>query len=159
LFGAFSVKRKPLLISLLLSLGVGALSALITGSSTQIYDTLRRPRLSPPGAVFPVVWTFLFVLMGIAAYLVYKHAAGRAKAALAVYGAQLLVNLLWAPIFFRGRAFLFAFFWLALLWVLVTATIALFYRVNKAAAYLTAPYLLWVTFAGYLNLAIYLLNR
>ncbi|MDR0287474.1 MAG: tryptophan-rich sensory protein [Clostridiales bacterium] len=159
MFQTFSVKWKPLLISLAISLGAGGLSALITGNSMKVYKTLNQPPLSPPGAVFPVVWTILFVLMGIAAYLVYKDGSGHGrKTALTFYGIQLLINILWSPIFFRWQAFLFAFFWLVLLWILIVITIVLFYKINKTSAYLMIPYLLWVTFAGYLNWGIYMLN-
>ncbi len=154
-----SISYKPLLISLAISLGAGGLSALITGNSTQIYPTLNRPPLSPPGVVFPIVWSILYVLLGIAAYLIYITKAEGTRRALTVYGIQLLVNVCWSPLFFRAQAFLPAFMWLVLLWLLIAATLVVFYRIKKAAAALLLPYFIWVTFAGYLNLGIFLLNR
>ena len=148
---------KKLLASLAVPLAVGGLSALLTKDSMETFDSLNKPALSPPGWLFPVVWTVLFVLMGLACYLVVT--SGRSnRAALTLYGVQLLFNLLWSLIFFRAGAYLAAFIWLILLWLLISATTVLFYRISKPAGLLMLPYLLWVTFAGYLNLLIYLLN-
>lgn len=156
---ALAIKWKPLLGSLLLALGAGLVSAWITGDSRQVYGTLVRPPLAPPAVVFPIVWTALFLLMGVSAHLVYTAAAADKKAALAIYAAQLAVNALWSPIFFKLKLFLFAFIWLVLLWGLVVWMIGRFYQIHKAAAWLQIPYLLWLSFAGYLNWAIYILNR
>lgn len=155
----FLVKWKPLILCLAISLGAGGISALITGKSMEIYKTLARPPLSPPSMVFPIVWTILFALMGISSYMVLVSENIRQKAALRVYGIQLFVNILWSPIFFRFESFWFAFGWLILLWLLIIATIILFYRINKTASWLLFPYFLWVTFAGYLNFGIAVLNR
>lgn len=97
--------------------------------------------------------------MGIASYIIYQSDSPLKRSALLVYGISLVVNLLWSPIFFNYELYLISFIWLLLLWVLIIITIALFSRINKTAAKLMIPYLLWVTFAGYLNLSIYLLNR
>ena len=148
---------KKLLASLAVPLAVGGLSALLTKDSMETFDSLNKPALSPPGWLFPVVWTVLFVLMGIACYIVVTAGGGN-RAALTLYGVQLLFNLLWSLIFFRAEAYLAAFIWLILLWLLISATTVLFYRISKPAGILMLPYLLWVTFAGYLNLSIYLLN-
>lgn len=151
------IYRKKLLASLAVPLAVGGLSALLTKDSMETFDSLNKPALSPPGWLFPVVWTVLFVLMGIACYLVVT--SGRSnRVALTLYGVQLFFNLLWSLIFFRAGAYLAAFIWLILLWLLISATTVLFYRISKPAGLLMLPYLLWVTFAGYLNLSIYLLN-
>lgn len=148
---------KKLLASLAVPLAVGGLSALLTKDSMETFDSLNKPALSPPGWLFPVVWTVLFVLMGIACYIVVTAGGGN-RAALTLYGVQLLFNLLWSLIFFRAGAYLAAFIWLILLWLLILATTVLFYRISKPAGILMLPYLLWVTFAGYLNISIYLLN-
>lgn len=151
------IYRKKLLASLAVPLAVGGLSALLTKDSMETFDSLNKPALSPPGWLFPVVWTVLFVLMGLACYLVVT--SGRSnRVALTLYGVQLFFNLLWSLIFFRAGAYLAAFIWLILLWLLISATTVLFYRISKPAGLLMLPYLLWVTFAGYLNLSIYLLN-
>lgn len=148
---------KKLLASLAVPLAIGGLSALLTKDSMETFDSLNKPAFSPPGWLFPVVWTVLFVLMGIACYIVVTAGGGN-RAALTLYGVQLLFNLLWSLIFFRAGAYLAAFIWLILLWLLILATTVLFYRISKPAGILMLPYLLWVTFAGYLNLSIYLLN-
>ena len=146
--------------SIAIPLLVGLLAGLFTRNSMEAFAALNQPPLSPPGWLFPVVWTILYLLMGIAAGLV---ATSDAKgtyidSALFVYYLQLVVNFFWPIFFFRLEWLLFSFFWLVLLWLLILLTIKLFYRVSKPAAYLMIPYLLWVTFAGYLNLSIYLLN-
>ncbi|MDO4744104.1 MAG: TspO/MBR family protein [Clostridia bacterium] len=154
------INWKALIVSILIPLGVGALAAFLTGGNMEIFDTIQKPPLSPPGWLFPVVWTILYTLMGISSYLVYTSNAPKEKirGALTLYGLQLAVNFFWSIIFFNLRAYLFAFYWLVLLWVLIILTIISFWKISKPAAILLIPYLLWVTFAGYLNYAIYLLN-
>lgn len=152
------IKLKPLLISLAITLGTGALAGLITMGSMDSYGTLTKPPLSPPGALFPIVWTILYVLMGVAAYLIYTSHSPDKRRALTLYGVQLGLNFLWPILFFCFHAYLFSFFWLVALWILILWTMYAFYQIRPGAAYLLVPYLLWVTFAGYLNLGIYLLN-
>ncbi|MBE5883857.1 MAG: tryptophan-rich sensory protein [Lachnospiraceae bacterium] len=125
-----------------------------------LFEQLNKPPLSPPGFLFPIVWTILYTLMGIASYLIFSANANREDInnALTVYALQLAVNFFWSIFFFNLRWYLFSFFWLILLWVLILDTIILFFRISKPAAYLLIPYLIWVTFAGYLNLGIFLLN-
>lgn len=149
-----NIQWKPLAVSLLISLGAGGLSSILAGDSMQQYMQMYKPPLSPPGFLFPIVWTILFILMGVASYLVYITPGEEKKLPLTIYFIQLIVNVLWSVIFFRFDAYLLAFAWLLLLWFLIFITIRQFYTVNKTAAYLLIPYLLWVTFAGYLNLAI-----
>ncbi len=140
-------------------LGVGALSAFLTRDSMEQFSALNQPPLSPPGWLFPVVWTILFTLMGIASYLVSETGQPyRSKTALTVYGTQLVFNFLWSLLFFNLQAYWFAFVWLILLWGLILLTTLLFYRLSKVAGYLMLPYFIWVTFAGYLNAGIALLN-
>ena len=155
-------KIKPYVISVLIALAVGGLSAWLTMDSMDIYGSINQPALAPPAWLFPVVWGILFVLMGISAALIYtdKNASPKDKAsALKVYALQLIVNFFWSLIFFNLRNYLFAFIWLILLWVLILIMIVKFYKIRPVAGLLQIPYLLWVTFAGYLNLMIYLLNR
>ena len=118
-------------------------------------------RFSPPGWVFPVVWSILYVLMGVSLYLVWASDAPKEQktAAFVVFGISLLLNFLWSPIFFAARGFLAAFVVLVLLWLSVIGVILAFSRIKKTAGLLQLPYLLWVTFAGYLNLGVYLLNK
>lgn len=155
-------KIKPYVISILISLSVGIISALLTRGNMNIYEEVRTPPLSPPSFLFPVVWTALYILMGISAAMIYtdKTAPKRQKySALYTYAASLFVNFFWSIIFFNMRAFLFAFIWLLLLLYLIISTILQYRRINPVAAYLQIPYALWVTFAGYLNFGIWFLNR
>ena len=151
---------KLLILCIVLPLAVGSLAGFITKDSMETFNMLNKPSLSPPGIVFPIVWSILYILMGIASYLVITTGSGnnKVKEALVYYGLQLLFNFLWSIWFFSFGWYLFAFIWLLLLWVLIFNTMASFYDINKTSAYLLIPYLLWVTFAGYLNFAVYLMN-
>ena len=155
------IDLKKLLVALAVPLAVGGLSALLSRVATERFDSLEKPPLAPPSWVFPVVWTVLFVLMGIASYLVAVEKAEekQKKAALTVYGIQLAFNFAWTLIFFNAGAYLFAFVWLIILWLLIITTVYLFSKIRFAAGLLLFPYALWVAFAGYLNFSIYLLNR
>lgn len=154
-------KSKGLLIiCIAIPLLVGFLSALLTRQSMATFTTLNKPPLSPPGILFPIVWTILYALMGIGSYLVLTSDGSEKdiQQAFVVYGIQLAVNFLWSTFFFNFGWYLFSFFWLVLLWVLIVIMLKRFYEVSKVAAYINIPYLVWVTFAGYLNLGIYFLN-
>ncbi len=120
-----------------------------------MYQDMYQPSLAPPGWLFPVVWTILYTLMGIAAYLIYEEPESEdRRLALLLYGVQLFFNAVWSPIFFGAQAYFLAFAWLVLLWFFIYLTTKQFLQLNKTAGILMVPYLLWVTFAGYLNLAI-----
>ena len=154
-------KIKPYVISIAVALGVGALSALLTRGNMDVYERIVQPALAPPGWLFPIVWSILFVLMGISAALVYGERLSdpaQVREALLIYALQLAVNFFWSIIFFNLQAYWFAFFWLLFLWILILRMIIKFYAIRPLAAYLQIPYLLWVTFAAYLNLAIAVLN-
>ena len=154
------IEWKKLLICLGLPLAVGGLAALITGGGMASYELMEQPPLSPPGWVFPVVWSLLYLLMGYASYRVYTADAskGAIQKALRLYGAQLAVNFLWPLIFFGLNWYLVAFFVLIGIWVLILLTIRAFSQIDERAGDLLLPYILWVTFAGYLNLGVHLLN-
>ncbi len=155
-------KLKPYIISILIALAVGALSAFLTRGSMDIYSTVETPPLSPPSILFPIVWTVLYVLMGISAAMIYTDQTAprsQKESALTTYAASLIFNFAWSIIFFNLRAFLVAFIWLLVLLALIIKTIVDYYKINKTAAYLQIPYALWVTFAGYLNFGIWWLNR
>ena len=154
---SFSFKKLAEYIAL--PLLVGTLAAFLTRGSMDIYQTTVMPPLAPPAWLFPVVWTILYVLMGISSYIISLSPDIRRKPALTIYKLQLAVNFFWSLIFFNLRAYLFAFIWIILLWVLIISMIVSFYKIEKVAAYLQIPYLVWVTFAAYLNFAIFLLNR
>ncbi len=154
------IKWKQLLLCVAIPLAVGGLSALLTQNSMEHFQSLKQPPLSPPGWLFPVVWSILFLLMGIVSYLVLESREDEraVRAALTVYGVQLAVNFFWSIFFFNFEAYLFSFIWLVLLWALIWVALVRFFRISRPAGVLLIPYLLWVTFAGYLNLAIYFLN-
>ncbi|MEG0979365.1 MAG: TspO/MBR family protein [Oscillospiraceae bacterium] len=142
---------KSLIFSLFISLGIGLLAGTLTKNAMQTYSELLKPELSPPAYIFPAVWIILYFLMGISAYLVFCTNAPQRSLSLYYYFIQLCVNFLWPLLFFNLQSFLLAFLWIILLWVLIILMIKEMYRVNKVAAYLQIPYLLWVTYAGCLN--------
>ena len=143
-----------------LPLAVGAISGWLSGGM-KTYAELNKPPLSPPGWVFPVVWAILYGMMGIASWLVAESDAGAEEKSRAMRGylLQLAVNFFWPILFFRFELYLPAFLWLLLLWILIFVTGSQFSKISDTAGKLMIPYLLWVTFAGYLNLAFYVLNK
>ncbi len=152
---------KPYLISVGIALGVGTLSGLLSMGSMELYtQTVTKPPLSPPGWLFPVVWTVLYTLMGIGAARIWltPESTGRSRG-LNLYVAQLIVNFFWILIFFNAQAFGFAAIWLLILWVLVLWMILQFYKADKLAAWIQIPYFIWLTFAAYLNIGVWVLNR
>ena len=146
---------------ILLSEGVGALSGWLTRDGMKVYEqTVTQPPLSPPPWVFPVVWGILYALMGIGAARVYLAPASNNRSrGLLLFLVQLVFNFLWSIVFFNLQAYGFALIWLLALWVLILWMILAFRRVDKPAAWLQIPYLLWVTFAVYLTFGVWLLNR
>ena len=154
------IRWKTLIFNLAVPLITGAVSGFLTRSAMQQYGQLNQPPLSPPSAVFPVVWTTLFLLMGISAYLVtMKRSDGLKSFDLpAVYWIQLIVNFIWPLIFFNLAIDGLALAWLILLIILVIYMIFQFHDITPAAGWLQVPYLLWLIFAGYLNAGIWLLN-
>lgn len=154
-------KIKPYVISIAIPLAIGGLSALLTMNNMNIYEELNTPPLSPPSILFPIVWTILYILMGISSAIVYMNqynSIKEAKCGLKTYGISLIFNFLWSIVFFNFKWFRFAFFWLLALLFLIIKTIVSYYKVNKVAAYLQIPYAIWVAFAGYLNFGIWMLN-
>ena len=147
----------PLIIVLLIPLAVGAVSSLLSG--TMMAPTFIQPSFSPPGYLFPIVWTILYILMGISSYLVYTSDSPAKPAALLVYAIQLVFNFFWTILFFRFSLYGLAFLWLLALIGLIAIMIYLFSKIVPTAAYLQLPYLLWCLFAAYLNFAVYMLNN
>ncbi|MDO4983389.1 MAG: TspO/MBR family protein [Eubacteriales bacterium] len=154
------VKLKELVISLAIPLAVGALSALLTKDGMERFETLLKPPLSPPGWLFPIVWTALFILMGIACYKVWTSGASsiRRERALTLYGIQLAMNFMWSIIFFTMRMYLPAFIWLLVMLSFIVAAAVLFRYIDKKAGNLMIPYIVWCCYAAYLNFGVYLLN-
>lgn len=148
------------IIGILVAEGVGALSGWLTRDGTKTYSTtITQPPLSPPPLVFPVVWGILFALMGVSAARVWRAPPSGARTrGLAIFGVQLAFNFCWSLLFFNLQAFGFALLWLLVLWALILWMLLTFRQVDKWAAWLQLPYLLWVTFAAYLNLGVWLLN-
>ena len=148
------INFKKIIFIIIFTIIVGSFFALFT--STNIYSEIVRPKFSPPGIVFPIVWFILYTLMGISFYIVTEedNDLGNIK----IYLLQLFVNSLWTLFFFGFKWFLFSFIWIIILIVLVIIMIIKFYRANKVAGLLQIPYLIWLFIAAYLNLSIYLLN-
>ena len=140
---------------------VGILSGLLSGSARGRFDAVAiQPELTPPGWVFPVVWSVLYALMGISAARIWRSPESSDRnRGLNLFVAQLIFNFFWSLIFFNAGAYGFAAIWLGILWLLTAAMILAFYRVDPPAAYLQIPYLLWLSFALYLNIAVWQLNR
>lgn len=151
---------KTLLLCLVIPLAAGGIGALLAGGFSGSYEAMYRPLLSPPGWVFPVVWTLLYLLMGYASYLVYTSEASmpRKRRALTVYAVQLVINMLWPLFFFHLGWYTFAFIWLLLLIAAVLLCRMLFRYIEKRAGDLLLPYLIWLFFAAYLNLGVAILN-
>ena len=154
------IKWTELLIFIIGTELVGALSSLLSGNFSSFYSELTRPPLSPPGILFPIVWAILYALMGISAYMVYVSDSDEdvKKKALGLYALQLFVNFMWSIIFFRFEQVGAALAVLILLIILVVMMIISFRRIRPLAGYLNIPYLLWLIFAAYLNTGILILN-
>lgn len=153
-------KKGILILCVLIPLAVGGAAAYLSREGIGAFEVLRKPPASPPGWLFPIVWTMLYILMGVTSYQVaVSRKDGREVAgALLMYGLQLAANFCWPIFFFRMGWYWFSFAWLLLLWYLILQTVFLFEEIRRMAAYLLLPYLLWVTFAGYLNAGIAMLN-
>lgn len=153
-------KRLQFLFCLALPLAVGLAASWVSGGS-ELYDKLILPPLSPPGWVFPVMWTALYLLMGYASYLVLSSGMDKAVVypALGAYLVQLFLNFLWPVVFFGLVRFAAAFLVLVLLWIAIFITIRRFFPISPLAGKLLIPYLIWVSFAGYLNAGVWLLNQ
>lgn len=150
----------PLIISIIIPLAVGGVSALLTTDGMRFFKLMQKPPLSPPDWLFPIAWTVLYILMGIAAYLVFASNASQVRRgrALTFYALQLGMNFFWSIIFFALEMHLTAFVWLVGMWLMIAVCTVLFYHIDSRAGRLMLPYLAWTTFAGYLNVGVFLLN-
>lgn len=140
---------------------LGALSGFLSRDGVKIYNaSIAKPLLSPPSIVFPIVWGILFLLLGISCARIYLAPASGARArSLLAFSIQMAFNFFWSILFFNLQNFGFAFFWLLALWGCILWMILSFRKVDLPAAWLQAPYFLWVTFAGYLNFGVWMLNQ
>ena len=159
-------KIKPYLpayiIGIAIPMTIGILAAALTRDSMDIYGTLNTPPLSPPAILFPIVWSVLYLLMGISSVGIWCARGLKpdsAKRGLKYYAVSLGLNFLWSIIFFRLSAALLAFICLVFMFYYIVRTIVEYSRVKKWCAYLQIPYAVWVAFAGYLNVGIWLLNQ
>lgn len=152
---------KAFAVSLLIPLAVGGIAAYLTQDSMVMFEYIEKPPLSPPQWLFPIAWTVLYVLMGIASYIVYRsHKPKTQKCrALLIYAFQLALNFAWPLIFFNAGEFLYALLCIAAMLILIITATVCFFKIDKRAGVLMLPYILWTAFATYLNYGIYILNR
>lgn len=150
-----------LILALAVPLATGAISAWLTSESMAEYSTMPKPPLSPPAWLFPIAWTVLYILMGVASYFVLiSDVDGKTKRmALAIYCIQLLFNFCWSLIFFNLDMPMFAFIWLVIMFIEILVCTSEFYMIDRWAGYLMIPYIIWMVFAGYLNIGSYIVRR
>ena len=148
------INWKRLIVIIIITFVVGSFFSFFTMNNMDSFKELEKP-INVPGILFPIVWSILYLLMSISLYIVID----KNRNSLIIYSIQLIINSLWTLIFFGFGAYLLAFIWIILLLIAIVIMIAKFYNIDKKAAYLNIPYLLWVLFAAYLNLGIYLLNK
>jgi tryptophan-rich sensory protein len=151
---------KKLIAALVIVLVASFIGSTFTSSSVDNwYKTLKRPGVTPPGWIFGPVWGVLYIMMGLAFYLVWvRPSTKKTEFALDIFGIQLVLNIMWSFLFFSMRSPLAAFIEIIFLWFFILLTIGLFYKISKPAAYLLVPYLLWVGFAANLNYYFWILN-
>jgi tryptophan-rich sensory protein len=151
-----------LLASVFICLAAGGIGTLFTSSAIPTwYATLNKPVFSPPNYLFAPVWTLLYILMGVSAYLIYSKGlkSKKVRAALYLFGIQLVLNALWSPVFFGAKNILLALIIIIAMWICIGKTILAFGKINKVASYLLYPYIAWVSFATILNFSVWLLNK
>ncbi len=155
------ISIEQLLLCIAIPLVVGLASSVIAGDIGQGYASFEKPFLSPPAIVFPIVWTILYVLMGVSSYLICRQIKEQGLdtfSALLPYGIQLAMNFAWSIFFFGLELFLFASIWLVLMIFVIIWMIFTFYKIKPIAAYLQIPYLVWCLFAVYLSFGVTFLN-
>lgn len=139
---------------------VGVVAGLFTSMGMNNYATVEKPALTPPDIVFPIVWTILYALMGISAARIWLSPPTKVRNhGLIIWGVQLFFNFFWSLIFFNLQSYGIAFTWILILWALIIGMIYIFNKTDRLAALLQIPYLIWVTFAAYLNFMVWMLNR
>lgn len=153
-----NIDFKKLFFYIITTILIGTVPSIFTFKSMGIYNELNRPPLSPPSILFPIVWTILYILMGISIYIIVKKNPKDVSEAKLIYYVALVTNALWTPIFFGFKEYFLAFLWIIMLIVFVSAMIIKFYKIDKTSASLQIPYLIWLLFAAYLNFGIVVLN-
>lgn len=152
------INWKKLIIITLLTFFVGSFFNFFTMNNMETFKELSKP-IDVPGILFPIIWTILYLLMSISYYIISNSNDKQKDESKTIYIVQLIINSLWSLIFFGFEAYLLAFIWIIILLIAVIVMIVKFYKVNRLSAYLQIPYVLWIIFAGYLNLSIYILNQ
>lgn len=148
-----------LILSIVVCQLAGAIGAVFTAPSIPgWYTTLTKPALNPPAWIFGPVWTTLYLLMGISLWLIWRSSSKEKTRAIWLFALQLILNAIWSPIFFGAQSIGNALAVIVLLWAAIVLTILVFKNISRAAAWLLVPYIVWVSFAAYLNLAIWVLN-
>lgn len=156
-----NINYKKLLTIIFLTIIIGSAFSFLINSNMRAIDILKKPNFYPPKEVFIIVWTILYILMSISLYITSEEASSKKKKTelYYIYLLQLIVNSLWTVIFFEFQKILIAFVWIIVLILLVILMISRFFKINKFAAYLQIPYVIWLFIALYLNYSIYILNR
>ena len=149
---------KKLIIITVITFIVGTFFSFFTMNSMDTFKDLSKP-INVPGVLFPIVWSILYLLISISCYLIVQSNDKDKKEGIILYAIQLVINSLWTLIFFGFGAYLLSFIWIIILLIVVIIMLAKFYNINKIAMYINIPYVLWLLFAAYLNLGIYLLNK
>lgn len=157
------MKKRKYIINILLvitPLLIGIASAILTKDMMVAYGDLNKPMFAPPTMLFPIAWTILYLLMGIGAAIIYSKEDynENRSTGLTLHMTQLILNFFWSIIFFNMGKYYFAFVWLVILWLVVFSMISNYKKISKTAYLLNVPYIVWLTFAGYLNLATAILN-
>lgn len=152
------INWKKLIIITVITFIVGTFFSFFTMNSMDTFKDLSKP-INVPGVLFPIVWSILYLLMSISCYLIVQSNDKNKKEGIILYAIQLVINSLWTLIFFGLGAYLLSFIWIIILLIVVIIMLAKFYNINKIAMYINIPYVLWLLFAAYLNLGIYLLNK
>lgn len=153
-----TIKLKKLIVYLAATFLFGVVGALLGGGASQIYSSINKPPLSPPSIVFPIVWSILYLLMGLGAYFLSNERDSNTSDLLKVYWIQLVLNALWALFFWRVKAFWFAAIIIVAILVLVIWFTVKAYKINKLTAFMFIPYIIWLLFALYLNVGVAVLN-
>ena len=152
------MNKKALFLSLAFPLLIGGISAFLTKDQMDLYSHLNQPKISPPGYFFPIIWTILFILMGISSYIIYMSKSPQRENALVIYAFHLFINFCWPLFFFNLQNYFMALMVLIVLLILIIIMLLRFYSIKPLACYLNIPYALWVSFALYLNFYIFINN-
>lgn len=151
------INYKKLILFIIIPIVIGSIIGLITNSGSN-YNNLNQPSFAPPGFIFPIVWTILYGLMGVSLYIISESNNYNKYTAFVAFIFQIIVNYLWSFLFFTFNLRLLSFLWILLLIYLVIKMLKIFYSISKWSSYLQIPYLLWLIYAAFLNLFVYLLN-